>query len=70
MVESVGQNVTEFKAGDEVYGTCDGSFATYARARAGKLVPAVDRTYPLSQTPAAISYFLQGRARGKAVITI
>jgi NADPH:quinone reductase-like Zn-dependent oxidoreductase len=36
----------------------------------GKLAPAVDRTYPLSQTPAAISYFLQGHARGKVVITI
>jgi NADPH:quinone reductase-like Zn-dependent oxidoreductase len=29
-VESVGQDVTEFKPGDEVYGTCDGSFAEYA----------------------------------------
>ena len=32
-VESVGQDVTEFGPGDEVYGTCDGSFAQYARAR-------------------------------------
>jgi len=36
----------------------------------GKLAPAIDRTYPLSQTPAAISYVFQGRARGKVVITI
>jgi len=36
-VESVGNAVTEFKAGDEVYGTCDGSFAQYARAKASKL---------------------------------
>ncbi len=35
-VESVGQDVTEFEPGDEVYGTCDGSFAEYARARAGR----------------------------------
>ncbi len=35
-VESVGKDVTEFKPGDEVYGTCDGSFAEYARARAGQ----------------------------------
>ena len=36
-VESVGQNVTEFEPGDQVYGTCVGSFAEYARARAGRL---------------------------------
>ena len=36
-VEAVGQDVTEFKPGDEVYGTCDGSFAEYARARVGLL---------------------------------
>ena len=33
-VESVGRDVTGFKAGDDVYGTCEGSFALYARARA------------------------------------
>jgi NADPH:quinone reductase-like Zn-dependent oxidoreductase len=38
-VESAGKNVTEFGPGDEVYGTCDGSFAPYARARAGRLAP-------------------------------
>jgi NADPH:quinone reductase-like Zn-dependent oxidoreductase len=36
----------------------------------GKITPAVDRTYPLSQTRAAIRHVQQGRARGKAVITI
>ena len=36
---SAGQEVTGFKPGDEVYGTCDGSFAPYARARAGRLAP-------------------------------
>src|SRR5271165_6949872 len=37
IVEAVGQNVTEFKPGDEVYGTCDGSFTEFALARAGLL---------------------------------
>jgi NADPH:quinone reductase-like Zn-dependent oxidoreductase len=36
-VESVGKDVSEFRPGDDVYGTCDGSFAEYARASAGRL---------------------------------
>lgn len=36
-VEAVGRNVTEFQPGADVYGTCDGSFAEYARARVGLL---------------------------------
>jgi NADPH:quinone reductase-like Zn-dependent oxidoreductase len=39
VVESVGKDVTGFKPGDEVYGTCDGSFAEYARARTGRIAP-------------------------------
>jgi NADPH:quinone reductase-like Zn-dependent oxidoreductase len=38
-VEAVGKDVTEFNPGDEVYGTCDGSFAEYARAEMSKLAP-------------------------------
>jgi NADPH:quinone reductase-like Zn-dependent oxidoreductase len=38
-VEAVGADVTRFKAGDEVYGITDGSFAEYARAKADKLAP-------------------------------
>ena len=38
-VEAVGQNVTRFQAGDEVFGTCDGSFAEYASAREDMLAP-------------------------------
>jgi NADPH:quinone reductase-like Zn-dependent oxidoreductase len=36
----------------------------------GAVKPAVDRTYPLRETPAAIQYMLDGHARGKLVITI
>ena len=36
-VESVGRDVHGLKPGDEVYGTCDGSFAEYARASARRL---------------------------------
>lgn len=37
---------------------------------AGKLTPAIDRTYPLDEVPAAIRYLHQGRARGKVAITL
>ena len=36
----------------------------------GKIAPAIDRTYPLSETPAAIRYVQEGHARGKVVITV
>ena len=38
-VEAVGKDVTRFKPGDHVFGTCDGSFAEYACAREDKLAP-------------------------------
>jgi NADPH:quinone reductase-like Zn-dependent oxidoreductase len=38
-VEAVGKDVTQFQPGDEVFGTCDGSFAEYATARKDKLAP-------------------------------
>ena len=36
-VEAAGANVTRFRPGEEVFGICDGSFAEYVCARAGKL---------------------------------
>jgi len=38
-VEAVGKKVTGLEPGDEVFGTCRGSFAQYAAARAGWLAP-------------------------------
>jgi NADPH:quinone reductase-like Zn-dependent oxidoreductase len=37
-VESVGGNVTQFKPGDEVFGSCRGAFAEYACAEESKLI--------------------------------
>lgn len=37
---------------------------------AGKVTPAIDRAYPLSEVPMAIRYVEEGRARGKVVITV
>jgi NADPH:quinone reductase-like Zn-dependent oxidoreductase len=36
----------------------------------GLVTPAIDRTYPLEETAAAISYVQDGHARGKVVITV
>src|SRR6185437_13610381 len=38
-VEAVGQDVTDLRPGQEVFGTCAGSFAEFARARASRLAP-------------------------------
>ncbi len=38
-VEAVGQDVTRFQPGDEVFGICEGSFAEYACPREDKLAP-------------------------------
>ena len=37
---------------------------------AGKVVPVIDRRYPLSEAPEALRYVGEGRARGKVVITL
>ena len=37
---------------------------------ASKVVPVIDRTYPLSEVPEAIRYLEAGHAKGKVVITL
>ena len=36
----------------------------------GRVTPAIDRSYPLSELPAAIRHMQDGHARGKVVITM
>lgn len=36
----------------------------------GKVTPVIDRSYPLSEVPAAVWYLEEGHARGKVVITV
>jgi NADPH:quinone reductase-like Zn-dependent oxidoreductase len=37
---------------------------------AGKVVPVIDRPYPLSEVPDAVRYYGEGHAQGKVVITV
>jgi NADPH:quinone reductase-like Zn-dependent oxidoreductase len=37
---------------------------------AGKVVPVIDRRYPLSEVPEALRYLEEGHAQGKVVITV
>jgi NADPH:quinone reductase-like Zn-dependent oxidoreductase len=37
---------------------------------AGKVVPVIDRRYPLSEVPEALRYLEEGHAQGKVVITM
>ncbi len=37
---------------------------------AGKVVPVIDRRYPLSELPEALRYFGEGHVQGKVVITV
>ncbi len=37
---------------------------------AGKVIPVIDRVYPLSEVAEAIRYLEKGHARGKVVITV
>jgi NADPH:quinone reductase-like Zn-dependent oxidoreductase len=36
----------------------------------GQVTPVIDKTYPLSETPAAVQYMTAGHARGKVVINV
>ena len=36
----------------------------------GQVVPVIDRSYPLSETPGAILYLEKGHAQGKVVIAV
>src|SRR5438046_2954044 len=38
--------------------------------QSGKVKPVIDRTYKLSELPAAIAYLEEGHARGKVIITV
>jgi NADPH:quinone reductase-like Zn-dependent oxidoreductase len=61
-VEAVGRNVTQFKPGDEVFGTCRGAFAEYVCAREGKLAlkPANLSFEDAAAVPVAAITALQG----------
>jgi len=36
---------------------------------AGKIVPVIDRSYPLAETAKAIQYLVEEHARGKVIVT-
>ncbi|WP_231509512.1 NAD(P)-dependent alcohol dehydrogenase [Streptosporangium roseum] len=67
-VEAVGRDVTRFRPGDEVFGTCDGSFAEYACAREDRLAgkPANVTFEQAAAVPTSAFAALQGlRDRGR-----
>jgi len=41
-----------------------------ALLEAGKVIPVIDRRYPLRETAEAIRYLEAGHARGKVIITV
>ncbi|GAB2745713.1 NAD(P)-dependent alcohol dehydrogenase [Streptomyces bullii] len=77
-VESVGRNVTRFAPGDEVFGTCEGSYAEYACTREDRLAAKPSRTtfeqaaaVPISAFTALHCLREQGRIqRGQKVLVI
>ena len=68
VVEAVGKNVTQFKPGDEVFGTCEGACAEYVCTREDKLVlkPANISFEEAAAVPVAALTALQGfRDKGR-----
>ena len=61
-VEAVGRNVTQFKPGDEVFGTCHGAFAEYVCASESKLAMKPDKVTfeQAASVPVAALTALQG----------
>ena len=67
-VEAVGNNVTQFKPGDEVFGACEGGFAEFAAAHENRLAlkPARSSFEEAAAVPVAAITALQGlRDKGK-----
>jgi len=62
----VGQKLGSFLASENR----DDLLALKQLIEAGQVTPAIDRTYPLSEVPAAIQYMKDGHARGKVVIAV
>ncbi|OKK16101.1 NADPH:quinone reductase [Streptomyces sp. CB00455] len=54
-VEAVGPGVTRLRPGDEVYGTCAGSFAEYACAKEDELAPRPARLTPEQAAAVTVS---------------
>lgn len=77
-VEAVGNKVTRFRVGDEVFGVCNGSFAEYARTKEDNLAPKpVNLTFeqaaavPISAVTALRGLRNQGKLqRGQRVVII
>jgi NADPH:quinone reductase-like Zn-dependent oxidoreductase len=61
----VGQKLGTFVASENT----EDLIALRELIESGEVSPAIDRTYPLSEVAAAIRYMLDGRSRGKLVIT-
>ena len=61
-VEAIGRSVTQFKPGDEVFGSCNGSFAEYACASESELVIKPDNVTfeQAASAPVAAFTALQG----------